>query len=89
MHLFVCANRREADAPLGPGCGSAGEGVYAALKEEVASRRAFQTVWVTQTQCLGVCPKRAHERAVGASVDPESLSRRFNPTDECAEGTGI
>jgi (2Fe-2S) ferredoxin len=34
------------------------------LKEEVASRRAFQTVWVTQTQCLGVCPRRGATVAI-------------------------
>jgi (2Fe-2S) ferredoxin len=64
VHLFVCANRRAADAPLGPGCGAAGEEVYGALKDQVAQRRAFQSIWVTQTQCLGVCPRRGATVAV-------------------------
>ncbi len=64
LHLFVCANRRAADAPLGPGCGDAGEATYAALKAEVAQRSAYQTIWVTKTHCLGVCPKRGCTVAV-------------------------
>jgi (2Fe-2S) ferredoxin len=64
VHLFVCANRRPTDAPLGPGCGEAGEAVYRALKEEVAKAGLFTTVWVTQTLCLGICPKRGASVAV-------------------------
>ena len=70
VHLFVCANRRPAEAPLGPGCGKAGEDVYAALKDEVARRRAFQSVWVTQTQCLGVCPKQGATVAIYSGPSP-------------------
>jgi hypothetical protein len=58
LHLLVCANRRAADDPLGPGCGDAGEATYAVLKAEVARRGAYRAVWVTKTYCLGVCPKR-------------------------------
>ena len=56
MHLFVCVNERPADDPLGPGCGARGSAVYARLKEEVAARREVDSVWVTRTHCLGVCP---------------------------------
>ncbi|MFO0677274.1 MAG: (2Fe-2S) ferredoxin domain-containing protein [Polyangiaceae bacterium] len=58
MHLFVCANRRDADSPLGAGCADAGEAVYAALKSEVATRGDVRRVWVTKTHCLGMCPKQ-------------------------------
>ena len=37
-HLFVCANRREADSPLGPGCADQGDAVYEALTAAVARR---------------------------------------------------
>ncbi len=57
LHLFVCANMRDANDPLGAGCGARGEAVYARLKDEVAARRAFGSVWVTRTHCLGICPK--------------------------------
>lgn len=56
-HLFVCANRRPENDPLGPGCGDHGEQVYAAMKGAVAARRSFGTTWVTKTACLGLCPK--------------------------------
>jgi hypothetical protein len=57
LHLFVCANRREAGSPLGPGCGERGEALYDELKRGVATRAAFGSIWVTKTHCLGVCPK--------------------------------
>ncbi len=57
FHLFVCSNERPATDPLGEGCGARGAKVFAALKEEVASARAYGTVWVTRTHCLGICPK--------------------------------
>lgn len=57
VHLFVCENQRDADSPLGPGCGVAGRAVFDALKEAVAERRAYASVWVTSTACMGVCPK--------------------------------
>lgn len=62
VHWFVCTNRRAPDAPLGPGCGDAGDAVYAAFKRAVTERNATRAVWVTQTGCLGQCPRR------GASV---------------------
>jgi (2Fe-2S) ferredoxin len=55
-HLFVCTNRREA-SPLGPGCGEHGDALYDALKREVGARGLVADVWVTRTQCLGVCPR--------------------------------
>ena len=80
VHFFVCANRREADAPLGPGCGDAGEAVYLALKDEVARRREYQRVWVTQTRCLGICPKGATV-AVYAAGRAAGLLTEVAPTD--------
>jgi (2Fe-2S) ferredoxin len=67
--VFVCANRRAADDPLGAGCGDAGEATYAALKAEVARRGAFREVWVTKTHCLGICPKRGCTVAMYPSGD--------------------
>src|SRR5580658_4423526 len=64
VHLFVCANRRPADNPLGPGCGDAGDAVFDSMKAEVAKRGAYRAVWVTRTLCLGQCPKRGCTVAV-------------------------
>jgi (2Fe-2S) ferredoxin len=64
LHLFVCANRRPDASPLGPGCGEAGSQVYAALKREVARRGAYTSIWITETRCLGVCPKHGATVAV-------------------------
>ncbi len=58
LHLFVCANRRAADDPLGPGCSAHGDAVYGALKNEVARRGIHREVWITKTHCLGICPKQ-------------------------------
>ena len=63
-HLFVCANRREADSPLGPGCADQGDAVYEALKAEVARRGLVRSVWVTKTHCLGICPKHGATTAL-------------------------
>jgi (2Fe-2S) ferredoxin len=57
VHLFVCANRREAGSPLGVGCSIDGDEVYDALKVGVARGGHIQSVWVTKTHCLGICPK--------------------------------
>jgi (2Fe-2S) ferredoxin len=64
LHLFVCANRRPPDSPLGPGCADAGEAVYAALKDEVVTRGRVTDVWVTKTQCIGICPREGATVAV-------------------------
>ncbi len=64
IHFFVCANHRDLDSPLGPGCGDAGEALYQALKDEVAARRACRTVWITRTHCLGVCPRQGATLAI-------------------------
>lgn len=64
VHFFVCANRRPADSPLGPGCGDAGEALFAALKGEVARRGVYRAVWVTKTHCLGICPRQGCTVAV-------------------------
>jgi (2Fe-2S) ferredoxin len=70
LHLFVCANRRT-DSSLGPGCAEAGDAVYNALKEDVATRAQFADIWVTKTHCLGLCPPR------GATVASYPLGRIF------------
>ena len=57
LHLFVCANRRDA-SPLGPGCADRGDALYDALKSEVARTGKVGEIWVTKTHCLGICPKR-------------------------------
>lgn len=86
VHFFVCANRRAPAAVLGPGCGDAGEGVYHALKDHVARTHQYQSVWVTQTKCLGICPKEGatvaiYNRSVGAAflteVMPADASKVF------------
>jgi (2Fe-2S) ferredoxin len=64
IHFFVCANQRDLDSSLGPGCGDAGEALYQALKDEVAARRAYRTVWITRTHCLGVCPRQGATLAI-------------------------
>jgi hypothetical protein len=78
LHLFVCANRRDAGTPLGPGCGERGEAVYDALKREVAARGAHTTTWVTKTHCLGICPKSG----ATVAVYPEGrIVSEVEPTD--------
>jgi (2Fe-2S) ferredoxin len=57
LHFFVCANRRSGDSPLGSGCADRGDGIFDTLKDEVARRSLFVTVWVTKTHCLGLCPR--------------------------------
>jgi hypothetical protein len=64
LHLFVCTNRRDASSPLGTGCADRGDRVYQRLKDEVARRGAYRDVWVTQTGCLGLCPKQGATVAV-------------------------
>jgi predicted metal-binding protein len=67
LHLFVCSNRRPAESPLGPGCGRAGDAVFDALKAEVAARRCFGEVWVTRTECIGLCPREGATMAAYAA----------------------
>ncbi len=69
-HLFVCANRRKVDDPLGTGCGDYGEALYETLKAEVARRGLVRSVWVTKTLCLGICPKRG---ATAASYPDQKM----------------
>jgi (2Fe-2S) ferredoxin len=78
IHFFVCTNQRELDSPLGPGCGDAGQALYQALKDEVAARRAYQTVWVTRTHCLGVCPRQG---ATLATYPQQSLLTEVTAAD--------
>ena len=83
VHLFVCANRRPADSPLGAGCGDAGEQVFDRLKGEVARRGAYRAVWVTKAHCLGICPKTGCTVAVYprqrilSEVEPAEASALF------------
>lgn len=83
VHLFVCANRREG-SPLGPGCGDRGEALYAALKDEVARRGCIQDVWVTKTQCLGICPKRGATIARWPAAPPSPILADVEPGDAAA-----
>ena len=62
-HVYVCANRRADDDPLGSGCGEQGERVFAQLK-----RLSPSTVWVSKTLCLGLCPKRGCTLAVAPAM---------------------
>ncbi len=57
VHLFVCANRRSDDDPLGGGCGARGDAVFDAFKAATRARGLVSAVWVTKTHCLGLCPK--------------------------------
>ncbi len=57
LHLYVCANRRASDDPLGGGCGERGERVFQALKAATRARGLAPAVWVTKTHCIGLCPK--------------------------------
>jgi predicted metal-binding protein len=78
VHLFVCANVRADDNPLGPGCGEAGERVFKLLKEESLRRGMVHQVWVTKAFCMGICPKR------GATVARHAEDGRgiFRDVDE-------
>lgn len=58
LHYFVCVNRRDAGDPLGPGCGASGQSLWQALRSAVAERGLLARVWVTRSQCLGLCPKQ-------------------------------
>jgi (2Fe-2S) ferredoxin len=64
VHLFVCANRRELDSPLGRGCSEFGDALYDMLKAEVGKRGLVRSVWVTKTHCLGICPKHGATTAL-------------------------
>jgi (2Fe-2S) ferredoxin len=81
LHVFVCVNERAADDPLGPGCGQRGTAVYERLKDEVARRGEVQTVWVTRTHCLGVCPAQGCTVAVHP---PARVFRDVVPDDVSA-----
>jgi (2Fe-2S) ferredoxin len=88
VHLFVCTNHRAADSPLGTGCAESGEALYDALKKEVAARRDFARVWVTQTACMGICPKRGAacarypEAAIFTEVDASDATAIYDGTHE-------
>jgi (2Fe-2S) ferredoxin len=78
LHLFVCTHMREGSA-LGPGCGAAGKAVFQQLKAHVADRGEYGAVWVTETGCMGLCPKK------GCTVAVMPAAQYFlNVTDEDA-----
>ena len=81
VHLFVCANRREADSPLGPGCGEEGEAVFDDLKRRTLSAGLATRVWVTRTSCLGICPK---EGATVACYPAQKLIQEVRVSDGLA-----
>ncbi len=63
-HIFVCTNHRAENSPLGTGCAEAGVALFDVLKKEVAARRDFTRVWITQTGCMGICPKQGAACAI-------------------------
>lgn len=90
LHLFVCTNRRAEDDPLGSGCGSRGEAVYDALKACVARAQDWQRVWVTQTKCLGICPRTgASVASYSASGSPPGSSPRVFTEVEGSEAAAF
>ena len=57
-HVFICTNRRAAEAKM-PSCAANGGGeVLEAFLRERAARGLYRSVYVTQSLCLGVCPER-------------------------------
>jgi predicted metal-binding protein len=82
VHLFVCANRREAGSPLGEGCAARGEALYDSLKREVSARGLVTEAWVTKTHCLGICPKRGATVARYPGGDP--ITSEVEETDASA-----
>ena len=89
VHFFVCCNRRE-NSPLGPGCSAHGDAVYAALKRRVQRDGRIQSVWVTQTGCLGICPAKGAtvavypEQAIATEVEADDVDALY----EAAVGNG-
>jgi predicted metal-binding protein len=69
VHLFVCANARDPNDPLGGGCGPRGERVFRALKEAVRSKGLVTSVWITRTACLGLCPKTGCAVTIAPSME--------------------
>lgn len=65
VHVFVCANQRSADDPLGEGCGARGEVVFLALKKRARGRG---DLWITKTHCLGLCPKQGCTVAIAPAM---------------------
>lgn len=64
VHLFVCTNRRSPDNPLGTGCAERGDALFKDFKALVAEHGCTTSVWVTQTACLGICPRAGATVAV-------------------------
>jgi predicted metal-binding protein len=81
LHVLVCTNRREPGSPLGEGCGSRGDALYAAFKAEVDRRRGHASLWITRTHCLGVCPRTGATVAVHASDARPGEPRVFSEVE--------
>jgi hypothetical protein len=75
VHLFVCTNDRDPASLLGPGCGATGLQVFQALKRCVGDDGAYASIWVTQTACMGICPKKGATVAIYASAAGSPASR--------------
>ena len=57
-HVFVCTNRRLADAQM-PSCAPNGGGdVLEAFLHARAQQGLYRAIYITQSLCLGVCPTR-------------------------------
>jgi (2Fe-2S) ferredoxin len=88
VHVFVCTNHRAENSPLGVGCAEAGEALFDALKKEVAAHRDFARVWVTQTACMGICPKHGAacaiypEAKIFTEVDASNAKAIYDETNE-------
>jgi len=56
-HFLVCTNRRPADASM-PSCAAhGGVDIVAALRRARTEHGVASSVFVTETTCLGVCPR--------------------------------
>lgn len=56
--IFVCTNRRADGDPLGTGCADRGEQVWSNTRQLVMRMGLGARLWVTRTQCQGLCPKQ-------------------------------
>ena len=56
-HVFICTNRRDADAGMASCGANDGARVLALLREARAVRGLYREIFVTESACLGVCPE--------------------------------
>src|SRR5688572_383878 len=89
-HIFVCANRREADSPLGSGCAERGDVLFDEFKNEVLAHGLHRDVWITKTHCLGICPKKGATVAIyGFSCPVSSPGGRIVQEVEPCDVAGL